>query len=401
MPFSVVTVKQLSFYIKSLMESDPKLANINVVGEISDFKCHYASGHLYFTLKDAYSALKCVMFKSNASNVSFVPCDGMRVVCSGRISVFERSGAYQLYVENIVPDGQGDLMAQFEKLKSKLEAEGLFSAERKKAIPHFPKRVGVITSETGVAVRDIFNVLERRYPICEIVFCSATVQGASAPKSLCAALDKICVEGADVVIIGRGGGSVEDLWCFNDETLARKIAACDIPIISAVGHETDFTICDFVADLRAPTPSAAAELAVPDISDLRSSLLKYRNNFNNGIGTVLSSKALALKQVTSSRAFTFPQETICDRRMLMLDSMCDRIRACAEKKLLCAEKSFCTVATRLEALSPVKTMLRGFSVIEKDKNIVGTVEDVLPGDKIVARFSDGKAVCTVEETIKE
>lgn len=398
---TAVTVRQLNLYIKSLLEGDSKLAYISIRGEISNFKRHFASGHLYFTLKDDTAALKCVMFKGNAARLRFQPKEGMQVVCSGRISVFERDGVYQLYAENMVPDGEGDLMAALEKLKAKLEAEGLFDQTRKKPIPKFPKKVAVITSETGAAVRDILNVLGRRYPLCDVLFCPATVQGALAPASLCNALDIVAKTEADVVIIGRGGGSIEDLWCFNDERLARKIADMNIPVISAVGHETDFTVCDFVADLRAPTPSAAAELAVPDAEELLQNISGFKRGTQNRISNVIASYELALSRLTSSRMFTAPAEYICERRSLMLDSVTDRISSCAEKSVITKEKLFCTVAAKLDALSPIKTMLRGFTVAEKDGKALSSVGQLTAGEDITLRFHDGKAKCNTTKIIKE
>lgn len=401
MPTTAVTVKQLNLYIKSLLEGDGKLAFISILGEISNFKCHFASGHLYFTLKDDTAALKCVMFKGNAARLRFVPQEGMKVVCSGRISVFERDGVYQLYAENMVPDGEGDLMAALEKLKSRLESEGLFDPSRKKPIPKFPKKVAVITSETGAAVRDIFNVLRRRYPLCDVLFCPATVQGALAPDSLCAALDIVGKTDADVIIIGRGGGSIEDLWCFNDEKLARKIADMNIPVISAVGHETDFTVCDFVADLRAPTPSAAAELAVPDTEELLLNISGYKRMIEARMANAIDLREAALNRIASSRMFTAPAEYICEKRSLMLDAVTDRICSCAEKDIITKEKLFCTAAAKLDALSPIKTMLRGFTVVEKDGKTVSSVSGLKAGEDITLRFHDGKAKCNTINIIKE
>ncbi len=398
---TVVTVKQLNMYIKSLLEGDGRLAFISIRGEISNFKCHFASGHLYFTLKDDTAALKCVMFKGNAARLRFSPKEGMKVVCSGRISVFERDGVYQLYAENMVPDGEGDLMAALEKLKAKLEGEGLFASSRKKPIPKFPKKVAVITSQTGAAIRDIFNVLGRRYPLCDILFCPATVQGVTAPESLCTALDTVNKTDADVIIIGRGGGSIEDLWCFNDEKLARKIAEINIPVISAVGHETDFTICDFVADLRAPTPSAAAELAVPDVQELESELASFSRTLGIGITNAVSSREKALSKILLSRMFTEPYEYICERRSLLLDSATDKMLSGVEKHLITKEKHFCAIAAKLDALSPVKTMLRGFSVAQKADKTVSSVDELGVGDNIILRFHDGKAECNTTKIIKE
>ncbi|MEE1026856.1 MAG: exodeoxyribonuclease VII large subunit, partial [Acutalibacteraceae bacterium] len=264
-----LTVKQLNMYVRSLLEGDTNLASITLEGEISGFKNHFGSGHWYFVLKDADASVKSVMFKGNAQRVNFLPRDGMRVVCHGYVSLYEKDGQFQFYAETMHLFGEGDLAAEFERLKRKLESEGLFSLERKRPLPKFPKKIGVITSEIGAALQDILQVTSRRYPISDIVVFPALVQGISAPHSLVSALEKAYSrDDLDLIIIGRGGGSAEDLSCFNDELLARKIVLSPIPVISAVGHEVDFTICDFVSDLRAPTPSAAAELAVPSAEEL-------------------------------------------------------------------------------------------------------------------------------------
>ncbi len=396
MPSTVISVKQLNLYIKSLFEGDSNLSYISIVGELSNFKSHYASGHLYFTLKDEAATLKCVMFKGNASRLRFSPKEGMRVVCSGRISVFERDGVYQLYCENMTPEGEGDLLAAYEKLKSKLEAEGLFDKNRKKAIPPFPKKVGVITSQTGAAIRDIFSVLERRYPLCDIIFCPATVQGDSAPDELCRALDTLYRTDADVIIIGRGGGSAEDLWCFNDEKLARKISESTKPIISAVGHETDFTICDFVSDLRAPTPSAAAELAVPDRAELYAGVLGFKRLLDGRIYEIMSGSDRALKNIVSSGVYTAPEQYICEKRALLLDTLADRLSAQTLSKYSEKEVGFTAVASKLDVLSPVKTMLRGYAVAQKNGETVTSVKNLTKGDKVTLLLSDGKAECTVD-----
>lgn len=266
----VLTVSQLNYYIKSVIENDPRLGVVLVSGEISNLTDHYRSGHIYLSLKDQRCVVRAVMFAGNARRLQFRPQDGMKVLCRGRISVYEPSGQYQLYIEDMQPDGVGSLALAFEQLKNKLGQEGLFDQSRKKPLPRFPRTVGVITSPTGAAVQDIRNILTRRFPNINIILCPVLVQGDGAPPQLIDAVRKLDAEGrCDVIIIGRGGGSIEDLWAFNNETLARTIAACRTPVISAVGHETDFTICDFVADMRAPTPSAAAELAVPDVRELR------------------------------------------------------------------------------------------------------------------------------------
>ncbi|MCH5303946.1 MAG: exodeoxyribonuclease VII large subunit, partial [Ruminococcus sp.] len=267
----IITVSQLNYYVKSLLDNDPHLTNVFLTGEISNLTDHYRSGHIYFSLKDKNAVVRAVMFAGNARNLKFKPEEGMKVIVLCRVSLYEATGGYQIYVEDMQPDGIGALTLAFEQLKKKLEEKGIFSAENKKPIPKFPKTVGVITSPTGAAVQDIRNILTRRFPSVDIVLCPVLVQGTGAPAQLINAVNLFNeYDLADVIIIGRGGGSIEDLWAFNDENLAYSIYASNIPVISAVGHETDFTICDFVSDLRAPTPSAAAELAVPDREELLS-----------------------------------------------------------------------------------------------------------------------------------
>lgn len=375
---SAITVRQLNFYIKSLLEADSKLAYVNVCGEISNFKEHFSSGHLYFTLKDETASLKCVMFNANARRLKFLPKDGMQVIVRGRISVFERDGAYQLYAEDMALNGEGDLLLAFEKLKERLEKEGLFSATRKKAVPAFPSKIAVITSATGAAVKDIFNVITRRYPIVKIELLPAIVQGAEAPASLCKALDKAYSDAEnDIIIIGRGGGSVEDLWCFNDETLARKIVESKVPIISAVGHETDFTICDFVSDLRAPTPSAAAELAVPDIEELESKVKTYSN-------------------IILSRT-----ESTLERKAIEVDRLVDMIYNGTLGNLEGKDKAFAKISAKIDTLSPLKTLARGYSVALADGKAVIDSEILSEGEVISVRFFNGSADCTVNKVFKE
>ena len=281
---TAISVKQLNTYVKSLIESDTRLIGISVCGEVSNFKNHYSSGHWYFTLKDSDAQIRCVMFSSYAQKTPFEVKDGMRVIVRGRVSVYERDGQYQFYAESIRPDGEGDLAEAFNRLKEKLEKEGLFSADNKRPINRFPRKIAVLTSDTGAAVRDIINITSSRYPICDILLCPVQVQGSTAAESMINMLERVyCLDGIDTIIIGRGGGSLEDLWAFNDEALARKIYESPIPVISAVGHETDFTICDFVADVRASTPSHAAQLAVPDKSVLLESFASLNNRFKNSI----------------------------------------------------------------------------------------------------------------------
>lgn len=401
MSLSVVTVKQLNLYVKSLLEGNQRLAYISISGEISNFKRHFASGHIYFTLKDDTASLKCVMFRDYASRLSHSLNDGMKVICTGRISVYERDGVYQLYAENIIPDGEGDLMAQFEKTKTKLDGEGLFDQALKKPIPRLPKKIAVITSQTGAAVKDILNVLERRYPLCEVLLCPATVQGEFAPESLCSALEIADNSDADLIIIGRGGGSAEDLWCFNDETLARKISSTNKPVISAVGHETDFTICDFVADLRAPTPSAAAELAVPDKDEMLSSISEFSRIISSSVKGTLIQKEKALSLITSSGVFLDPVRNLCEKRNLLIDSVAEKINMQTDKIVITKDAAFRSVAAIIESISPMKTMLRGFSVAEKDGKSINSVSNIAVGDEISLRFYDGMAKCNVENIIKE
>ena len=401
MSLNTVTVGQLNLYIKSLLEGDSKLSYISIVGEISNFKAHFASGHMYFTLKDDTAALKCVMFKGNAMRLRFVPKDGMKVVCSGRISVYERDGVYQLYAENMVPDGEGDLMAKLEEIKKKLLAEGLFDDSRKKPIPEFPKKVAVITSETGAAVRDIFNVLSRRYPLCDILLCPATVQGSEAPKSLISALEKVYKTDSDVIIIGRGGGSIEDLWCFNDEALARTIASSPIPVISAVGHETDFTICDFVADLRAPTPSAAAELAVPDARLLLDNVLRIERNLKAALSEKIAGREKNLSLINGSLIFSSPEDGIISKRSLLVDRTTDRICSQFDRIITKKENDFLNKISLIEALSPMKTLLRGFATAEKQGKIVSSVVQLNVGDSIKLRLFDGSADCKIQNLTEE
>ena len=395
----VVTVTQLNSYIKSLLDGDNRLAFISIRGEISNFKRHFASGHIYFTLKDNSSTLKCVMFKGNAEHLKFELKEGMQVICTGRISVYERDGIYQMYAESIKPDGEGDLLLKLEQLKEKLTKEGLFDAASKKPIPKFPKKVGVITSETGAAIKDIFSVLGRRYPMSDIVFCPATVQGELAPDSLCRALDIIEKTDADVVIIGRGGGSIEDLWCFNDEKLVRRIYSFSKPIISAVGHETDFTLSDFVCDLRAPTPSAAAELAVPDCEELKSNIFSAESFIEKKIINLLASKQNALDLLLKNRIFSSPEEYIFEKRILGLDFMTDRLENGLQKLLTVKENKCSTQIARLDALSPTKTLLRGFACVEMGDKNISSVKSLDKNDKITVRFQDGTVDCTVDKIV--
>lgn len=395
---SVLTVRQLNLYVRSLIESDQKLFNISVTGEISNFKSHYSSGHLYFTLKDNDAAIRCVMFKGNAQKIKFDVCDGLKVTLRGRVSLYERDGQYQFYAEEMLPSGIGDIALKFEQIKAKLEAEGLFDASSKRPLPKFPKRIAVITSKTGAAVQDIINILSRRWPSAEIVMCPVSVQGELAVGEMLNTLDRVYnLEGIDVIIIGRGGGSIEDLWAFNDERLARKIYESPIPVISAVGHETDFTICDFVADLRAPTPSAAAELAVPDVDDILDVISRYQNILKNSLNSKYSLCKARLEKFESNIYFAKPIDSIVNSRYQLVDTLADRLKNAFISNFENNEKTFQMLVSKLEALSPLKTLSRGFSVVSKNGLSISSVTEINKKDLLNLKFADGSATCEVVE----
>lgn len=390
-----ISVKQLNAYVKSLIESDARLCSISVTGEISNFKNHYSSGHWYFTLKDGDAQIRCVMFASFANRVAFDVSDGMRVVVRGRVSIYERDGQYQFYAEELLADGEGDLAVAFNRLKEKLEKEGLFAADQKRPLKRFPKKIAVLTSDTGAAVRDILNITARRYPVCEILLCPVAVQGETAPKSMIDMLEKVySLDGIDTIIIGRGGGSLEDLWAFNDEKLARKIYESPIPVISAVGHETDFTICDFVADVRASTPSHAAELAVPDISVLLDTLTLYKNRLK----TSLISKykiARGTYELAISKSVLASPKSYFDAFSLKIDELDDKLINSVKSLVLENEMRFGDLVTKLDALSPLKILSRGFAAVSAVTRRVSSIFELNLGQQINLRFSDGEADCEV------
>ena len=386
----IITVSQLNYYIKSLFDQDDNLKFVLVEGEISNLKDHYASGHIYFSLKDQKSVISAVMFSFHAKHLRFRPESGMKVIVRARVSVYEPSGQYQLYVEDMQPDGIGALTVQLEQLKKKLEKEGLFAAEHKKQIPAYPSTVGVITSPTGAAVRDIVNIISRRFPCAEIVLAPVLVQGETAPEQLIRAVNLFSqYRCADVVIIGRGGGSIEDLWAFNNEDLARAIYDCELPIISAVGHETDFTICDFVADLRAPTPSAAAELAVPDRMTLTENLLATSQYIDSMMDNRLRNDRDSLKKqielclAHSPLTAVKSEEDTLEHLMIRAKNASDTV---FQKSL----KSLSESAAKTDALNPVAVLLRGFSYLSKDGERVSSAKDVEKGDILNITLSDGE-----------
>lgn len=394
----VLSVSQLNRYIKMNFDADENLANIFISGEISNFTNHYRTGHLYFTLKDDSAAVRAVMFNSSAKRLKFMPEDGMKVIARGRVSVYEASGQYQLYVDDMQPDGVGALNLAYEQFKDKLQKEGLFSELHKKPLPPYPEKVGVITSPTGAAVRDIINVLGRRFPYAEIVFCPVLVQGDGAHLQLTDAVNLFNSErAADVIIIGRGGGSIEDLWEFNDEGLARAVYNSDIPVISAVGHETDFTICDFVADMRAPTPSAAAELAVPDANELQYALSALKNRMFLNVSSGIADRRSRLEYLTSKGVLKSPDEMLSNRSQ-RLDTAFSKMLSSYENRIGGKKVEFISAATALSKLDPMSVLMRGFAFVsDKSGKNVYSSQALAKGDKINVRFHDGSAVCEVKE----
>lgn len=394
----VLSVSQLNRYIKMNFDADENLANIFISGEISSFTNHYRTGHLYFTLKDDSSAVRAVMFNSSAKRLKFMPEDGMKVIARGRVSVYEASGQYQLYVDDMQPDGVGALNLAYEQLKEKLQKEGLFSELHKKPLPPYPEKVGVITSPTGAAVRDIINVLGRRFSYAEIVFCPVLVQGDGAHLQLTDAVNLFNSErAADVIIIGRGGGSIEDLWEFNDEGLARAVYNSEIPVISAVGHETDFTICDFVADMRAPTPSAAAELAVPDANELQYALSALKNRMFLNVSSGIADRRSRLEYLTSKGVLKSPDEMLSNRSQ-RLDTAFSKMLSSYENRIGGKKVEFISAATALSKLDPMSVLMRGFAFVsDKNGKNVYSSQALEKGDKINVRFHDGSAVCEVKE----
>ena len=389
MKYNAVTVTQLNKYLKDRFDEDENLNAILVKGEISNFKNHY-TGHLYFTLKDENSLIKCIMFKSYAEKLNFKPKDGMKVMVFGTVSVFERDGVYQIYAKSMMEDGMGDLHEQFEQLKAKLEKEGLFEQSHKKTIPLYPKVIGVLTSQTGAVIRDIINVSTRRNPNVYIRLLPVPVQGPGAAEQIA---DKIRIMNekklADVLIIGRGGGSLEDLWPFNEEIVARAIYDSEIPIISAVGHETDFTIADFVADLRAPTPSAAAELAVPDIFEVKQKIINYQDRSKLALKKKIEIMKLRFEKVMKSRIFTDPMRKVMDNSIILDDYMKRLENAMKEIKTEKKNK-YIELVTKLDSISPLKTLIRGYSLTEKDGQIIKRASQIDKGDIITIKFSDGE-----------
>ena len=413
-----LTVSQLNAYIKSLVDRDDFLGSVAVRGELSNYKI-YPSGHHYFTLKDAESSLKCVMFRSAAGKLRFRPESGMGVTAWGRISVYPRDGAYQLYCEALMPEGFGDLQMAYEQLKAKLEKEGLFDRSHKKPIPRYPERIAVITSSAGAAVHDIIRVLRRRWPMGKIMLLPVRVQGVEAPGEIAAALRYASEHKvADVVITGRGGGSIEDLWAFNDERVARAIYDCEIPVISAVGHEPDVTIADFVADLRAATPSNAAELAAPDLTELMQAIDSAMRRLENSMAKRISGSREALEALSSRRVLQSATGFIEQRRSQVetlrvrleaasgfasksrsqLDNLASRLDSALDAAMTRKKNEYLRAAAKLDALSPLKVLSRGYAIaMDEDGRAVKDSSGVRAGDKLTVRLASGALGCRVED----
>ena len=388
----MATVSQINAYVKKILDHNIILNNVWVKGEISNFKHHY-SGHIYITLKDEGGLLKAVMFRSAASTLTIEPSDGMKVRARGRVSVYEAGGSYQLYIEEMIPEGVGELYIAYEQLKKQLEEEGLFDSRYKKPIPEYPKAVGVVTASTGAAVRDIINVITRRYPLSEIILYPAKVQGKGAAESVVKAIEYFnATKEVDTLIVGRGGGSIEDLWAFNEEITARAIFKSEIPIISAVGHETDFTIADFVADLRAPTPSAAAEIAVPSALELKSRIMAGQSRIQNNILGRIEGGRLLLNRFKMRT----PKDRI-DEYNLRVDSLVRSMENSVKMKTLALRRSFAAEAAKLDALSPLQTLSRGYSIPTKeDGTVIRSAKEMKSGDEFVLRLKDGQTDCIVK-----
>ena len=405
-----ISVTQLTRYIKYKIDNDANLNEVFLKGEISNFKAH-SRGHFYFTLKDENSRINAIMFASSTKKLKFLPQDGMKVLVTGKISVFEATGAYQIYVNDMMEDGIGNLYIAFEQLKKKLEEEGLFREEHKKKIPRIPTRVGVVTAPTGAAIKDIISTIKRRWPLTEIYLFPSLVQGEDAKDDIVKQIKKAEEFDLDTLIVGRGGGSIEDLWPFNEEIVARAIYDCPIPVISAVGHEIDFTIADFVADLRAPTPTGAAEMAVPQLSDMISYLNQVKIRLNNSITNQIKRDKRKLLDITSRNIFKNPA-TIYQTKEMIFDNILERLKFSLtnlvnvkEKELIKVKNSYILknpykildkksnkylqVISKLETLSPLLTIKRGYTITKKDDKIINSVKSIKKGDKINIMVTDG------------
>ena len=396
MPDRIFSVGELNNYIKELLDEAPALRGVYVRGELSNYKV-YPSGHHYFTMKDSDGSLRCVMFKGSALKLRYKPENGMSVVAFGRVSVYPRDGAYQLYVNELTPDGVGDLYVAYEQLKEKLFKEGLFDERHKKALPRYPGTIAIVTSSAGAAVRDIIRILGSRWPLTKALVMPVRVQGAEAPPEIAAAIGYVNAHNiADLIITGRGGGSIEDLWAFNDERVARAIFESAIPVISAVGHEPDVTISDFVADLRAATPSNAAELAVPDINEARDALQAADIRARQAITGAIKSRRQRLTELSGKRALQSPRYYIDDKRQ-QLDYAQDRLCAALQRRLFAVRERYTRLAASLDAMSPLKVLGRGYAIAcNDDGDIIKRASDVSEGDRVTLRLKEDEIRCVVE-----
>lgn len=391
----ILTVSQLNFYVKSVLDSDSRLNYVFLCGEISNLTDHYRSGHIYLSLKDNKSVIRAVMFAGNARNLKFKPMEGMKVICRGRVTLYEATGQYQYYIEDMQPDGIGALYQAYEQLKEKLQSKGLFDQSHKKPIPYCPKTIGVITSPTGAAVQDIKNILTRRFPSVNIILCPVLVQGDNAVPQLVDAVNKLNeYDLCDTIIIGRGGGSIEDLWAFNDENLAYAIYNSHIPVISAVGHETDFTICDFVSDLRAPTPSAGAELAVPDRNEILQNLDAQRQYLSSLMDKKLIENNNVVSEMTTKLLSLSPDDKIA-KLYNDLDFLSQKYENNSNRIFQNTSNKIELLATKLESLNPVSILKRGYSVVTNNDKTVTSVKDVKNGDTLAINVTDGKIISKV------
>ena len=392
-----LTVTQVNEYIKMLLDGDELLGNIMVKGEISNFTNH-RTGHFYFSLKDEGGIVRAVMFRTYTQRLTFLPENGMKVIVHGRVSSFVRDGQYQIYVDDIQPDGVGALYIAYEQLKNRLENEGLFSPERKRPLPRIPKRIGIVTSPTGAAIRDMLNILGRRFPYTEVVLYPSLVQGPGAAAQIISGVEYFNrTASVDVLVIGRGGGSIEDLWAFNDERLARCVATSAIPVISAVGHETDFTICDFAADMRAPTPSAAAELAVPETEDIKRRLENINVRNRKTIETHIANMRSRISAIENRGVLSSPERLLDQRKMNVL-YCAEKIKNRVSERIFNEKVRLSGTSAKLAALNPLGIIARGYSAVTSNEGeLVNSVRRIATGDKINIRFSDGDAEATVEK----
>lgn len=399
MTLQPVSVTQLTGYIKLLLDRDEILSQTCVRGELSNYKIH-SSGHHYFTLKDEGAVISCVLFRSDAMRLRFRPESGMKVILTGRVSLFPRSGQYQLYVSHMQPDGAGDLAVAFEQLKQKLQAQGLFDAAHKKPLPRYPERVALVTSPTGAAVRDMIRILGRRWPLASVLVCPVRVQGEGAAEEIAAMLELVDAAGlADVIITGRGGGSLEDLWAFNEEIVARAIYRCKTPVISAVGHEPDVTIADFAADVRAATPSNGAELAVCDRAELRALLEQQARRMEKAQERRLELLRQRLRRLSERPVLRSPEGSL-QQKELLLELLRQRLERAAAAAVEKRQRQFAALSGRLDALSPLKVLARGYAVATRQGQVLHSVEQLSPGEEIRLRLSDGTALCAVERIEK-